>query len=605
MADPHTILRTIFGFSCFRQGQEEIVSTLLAGENVLAVMPTGSGKSLCYQVPALAFGGLSVVVSPLVALMLDQVAALQLQGVAAETINSSRDREANVAVWRRVAAGDVRLLYLSPERLMTGRMLAALQRLPISLIAIDEAHCISQWGPSFRPEYETLSSLRDKFPGVPIGAFTATADEMTRADIQSKLFAGTAKSYVHGFDRPKSAWSSSRSMSCASSSSRSLPIARAKAALSIVYRANERKRSPPNSPERAFEPCHITPVWKRLPGTKTRMYSWAEPGIVMVATIAFGMGIDKPDVRFVVHADLPGSPEAYYQEIGRAGRDGKSAVAQMFFGYGDLRTRRMFIDKENDGNDKRRRREQKRLDALIGYCEAPHCRRMALLGYFGETTEPCGNCDICLDPKATLDGTADGKLILSVIGATGERYGASHIIDILKGVATEKVVAARHDQLSVFGKGPARTKRDWQSLIRQLVAATFLAEDANYGGLSIAPRGRELIGGRERFGYRAIAFGQGRKERLKVAVNGSGVAADEDLLGRLKRRRMELARDRRVPAYVIFSDRSLIDMAEKRPRTIEEFAAIHGVGRSKLAEFADTFLEVLAADANGRVLRPD
>ena len=593
MADPHAILSAVFGFSCFRPGQEEIVSTLLASENVLTVMPTGSGKSLCYQVPALALGGLAIVVSPLVALMLDQVVALQLQGVAAETINSSRDRETNVAVWRRVAAGDVRLLYLSPERLMTKRMLAALQRLPISLIAVDEAHCISQWGPSFRPEYEMLSNLRDAFPGVPIGAFTATADEMTRADIQSKLFLGTAKTYVHGFDRPN--------IRLVVEPKRELRkqlltfLADRRSESGIIY-CLSRKRTDEIAAELTGKGIRALPYhagMEKAARDENQNVFMTEPGVVMVATIAFGMGIDKPDVRFVVHADLPGSPEAYYQEIGRAGRDGKSAVAQMFFGYGDLRTRRMFIDKENDGNDKRRRREQKRLDALIGYCEAPHCRRMVLLGYFGETTEPCGNCDVCLDPKATLDGTADGKLILSVIGATGERYGASHIIDVLKGVATEKVVAAGHDQLSVFGKGNARTKRVWQSLIRQLIAATFLKEDANYGGLSIAPRGRELIGDRERFGYRAIAHGQARRERLKVALNGFAVAVDEDLLGRLKRKRMELARDRRVPAYVIFSDRSLIDMAEKRPRTIEEFAAIHGVGRSKLAEFADAFLEVL------------
>jgi ATP-dependent DNA helicase RecQ len=271
-------------------------------------------------------------------------------------------------------------------------------------------------------------------------------------------------------------------------------------------------------------------------------------------------------------------------------------VAQMFFGNGDLRTRRVFINEENDGNDERRRREHKRLDVLVGYCEAPECRRMALLGYFGETTEPCGNCDVCLDPKATLDGTADGKPILSVIGATGERYGATHIIDVLKGVASEKAVAVGHDRLSVFGRGSSRTRKVWQSLIRQLVAATFLKEDTRYGGLSIAPRGRELIGDRERFSYRAITLGQGRKERLNLHV--TIVDADEQLLVRLKRKRMELASERRVPAYVIFSDRSLIDMAVKRPRTVDEFAAVHGVGRAKLAKFADAFLEVLETASN-------
>src|SRR5262245_5070393 len=364
MADPHAILSTVFGFSCFRPGQEEIVSTLLAGENVLAVTATGSGKSLCYQVPALAFGGLTVVVSPLVALMRDQVAALQLQGVAAETINSLRDREENVAVWRRVAAGNVRLLYLSPERLMTDRMLAALQRLPMSLLAVDEAHCISQWGPSFRPEYEMLSSLRDTFPDVPIGAFTATADEMTRADIQSKLFDGTAKTYVHGFDRPNIRLVVEPKRELRKQLLAFLTDRRSESG--IVY-CLSRKRTEQIAAELTAKGIRALPYhagMEKAARDENQNVFMTEPGIVIVATIAFGMGIDKPDVRFVVHVDLPGSPEAYYQEIGRAGRDGKSAVAQMFFGYGDLRTRRMFIDKENDGNDKRRRREHKRLDTL-------------------------------------------------------------------------------------------------------------------------------------------------------------------------------------------------------------------------------------------------
>ena len=593
MADPQAILSTVFGFSGFRPGQEEIVSTLLAGKNVLAVMPTGSGKSLCYQVPALAFGGLTVVVSPLVALMRDQVAALQLQGVAAETINSSRDREQNVAIWRRVAAGDVRLLYLSPERLMTERMLAALRRLPISLLAVDEAHCISQWGPSFRPEYEMLSSLREAFPDVPIGGFTATADEITRADIQSKLFAGTARIYVQGFDRPNIRLMVEQKRELRKQLLAFLTDHQRESG--IIY-CLSRKRTDEIAAELAGKGIRALPYhagMEKAARDENQNLFMTEPGIVMVATIAFGMGIDKPDVRFVVHVDLPGSPEAYYQEIGRAGRDGKEAVAWMFFGYGDLRTRRMFIDEENEGNEERRRRERKRLDALVAYCEAPHCRRITLLSYFGEIAAPCGNCDICLDPKATLDGTADGKLILSVIVATGERYRASHIVDVLKGVATEKAVAAGHDRLTVFGSGSAGTRQFWQALIRQLVAAAFLDEGSVYGDLSIALRGRELMGDRERFGYRPIPSAKARKERLKVALDAAGVDADEDLLARLKRKRMELARERQVPAFVIFSDRSLIDMATKRPRTIEEFATVHGVGRAKLAEFAVAFLEVL------------
>jgi ATP-dependent DNA helicase RecQ len=484
------VLRDVFGYDSFRPGQEDIVEALLAGRNVLAVMPTGAGKSLCFQVPALVRAGLCIVVSPLVALMQDQVAALKLAGVAAETINSSADRDANVEAWKRVAAGATRLLYLSPERLMTDRMIAALQKQPLNLIAVDEVHCMSQWGASFRPEYDALQQLRTAFPGVPIGAFTATADEVTRKDIATKLFGGKVEEFVSGFDRPnirltvRPKNNSSKQLLdfltehvgesgivyCLSRKSvdETAVLLRQKGHAAVAYHAG------------------LTPAVRA--DAQDRFMT--EKGIIVVATIAFGMGIDKPDVRYVFHADLPSTLDAYYQEIGRAGRDGNEAEAHMLFGLQDIRMRRQFIDQEGGGQE-RARREHKRLDALVSYCEAPDCRRQALLGYFGEFSDPCGNCDVCLDPADKIDGTPEAKLIFNAIHATGDRFGAVHVVDVLTGKANDKAVQLGHDRTPVFGSGKHRSRADWQSLIRQLVGAGFLTLDvAGFGGISVSAKGR-------------------------------------------------------------------------------------------------------------------
>ncbi|MCZ6587578.1 MAG: ATP-dependent DNA helicase, partial [Alphaproteobacteria bacterium] len=391
------VLKEVFGFEEFRPGQEQAIDALLAGRNVLTVMPTGSGKSLCFQVPALIRDGLTIVVSPLVALMQDQVAALHFAGVAADAINSSRDRAENVAAWQRAASGETRLLYMAPERLMTERMLAALGRLDVGLIAIDEAHCISQWGPSFRPEYQDLSRLREIFPDIPIAALTATADEVTRQDISAQIFAGNAETIVLGFDRPnikltvemKASWKPQILAF----------IERHRGESGIVYCLSRKK----TEEVAAFLadngvvalPYHAG-IDKAVRDANQNIFM-TEPGVVIVATIAFGMGIDKSDVRFVFHSDLPGSLEAYYQEIGRAGRDGQPAEAHMLYGLGDIRMRRLFIEQEAAGEE-RKRREHRRLDAFLGYCESPSCRRSVLLGYFGEESTPCDNCDVCLDP---------------------------------------------------------------------------------------------------------------------------------------------------------------------------------------------------------------
>ncbi len=408
MTAKYQILRETFGYDAFRPGQEEIVDGLIAGRHVLAVMPTGSGKSLCFQVPALVKGGLAIVVSPLVALMQDQVAALKLAGVAAETINSSATREGNVEIWKRVASGEVRLLYLSPERLMTERMISALKRLDVRIIAIDEAHCISQWGASFRPEYDMLRGLKDAFPGVPIGAFTATADEATRRDIVTKIFGGTAEVFVAGFDRPNIKLTVEAKQNAKKQLLDFLEDHRGESG--IVYSLS-RKSTEETAAALVKDGHRAVPYHAGLSagdrGDAQDLFM-AEKGVIVCATIAFGMGIDKPDVRFVFHTDLPSSLDAYYQEIGRAGRDGLSAEAHMVFGLSDIQMRRRFIDQE-EGGEERRRREHKRLDALVAYCEAPECRRQALLAYFGEFSEPCGNCDVCLDPSGLIDGTAEAR----------------------------------------------------------------------------------------------------------------------------------------------------------------------------------------------------
>ncbi len=589
------VLKSVFGFDDFRPGQEAAMDALLAGRHLLTVMPTGSGKSLCFQVPALTMGGLTLVVSPLVALMQDQVAALRLAGVAADAINSSQDRDSNVAVWQRAMRGETRLLYMAPERLMTERMLSALAKLDVKLIAIDEAHCISQWGPSFRPEYEALTRLRDIFPGVPIAALTATADETTRDDIAEKLFGGDVDTLVLGFDRPNI-----RLMVEPKKDPKRqlLTFAKARPEVSgIVYCLSRKKTEEMaaflNENGIRALPYHAGMAKETREANQNRFMT--EPGIVMVATIAFGMGIDKSDVRYVFHADLPGSLEAYYQEIGRAGRDGEVAEAAMLFGLGDIRMRRMFIDEE-DSTEDRKRREHQRLNALLAYCDAPECRRQLLLTYFGEQAEPCGNCDVCLDPVAMADGTEDAKRVLAAVHLTGQMFGQGHIVDVLRGNETEKVLSNRHHNSLAFGTGAQKKREEWQSLIRQLVGGGFLRIDiGGYGGLKIAAKGAALMRGEESFRYRPASPSTKKERRTKTTDDAGLSHADTSLLETLKQLRMRLAKQRQVPAYVVFSDRSLIDMAQKRPHNEYEFGEVHGVGAAKLKEFAGVFLDAIRA----------
>jgi ATP-dependent DNA helicase RecQ len=591
------ILREVFGFDDFRPGQEDIVDHLIGGRHVLAVMPTGSGKSLCYQVPALVKQGLTIVVSPLVALMQDQVAALKLAGVAAETINSAASRDDNVDIWKRVASGLVRILYLAPERLMTERMIAALQRLDVNLIAVDEAHCISQWGASFRPEYEALHGLRDAFPDAPIGAFTATADEAARRDIVTKLFGGRAEVFVSGFDRPNIKLTVQNKDNAKQQLLRFLEDHTGESG--IVYALS--RKSTEEIAEFLVSKKHravayhagLTPTQR----SDAQDLFMTEKGVIVCATIAFGMGIDKPDVRFVFHADLPSSLDAYYQEIGRAGRDGLAAVAHMVFGLGDIRLRRQFIE-QGDASDEHKRRENRRLDALVAYCEAPSCRRVSLLGYFGEDSEACGNCDVCLSPGKTIDGTVEAKQVFETIRATGERFGAAHIVDVLMAKPNDKAVALNHTELHVFGLGKDRPRTEWQGIIRQLVGAGFLIHDVGgYGGLSLAPKARALLSGVGEFRYRKVEP-RATKKSARADVIATLTESDPRaaaLLMRLKMLRMKIAKKARVPAYIIFSDRTLVDMASRVPLTKWDFGEVHGIGAAKQEQFAEVFLDEITA----------
>jgi ATP-dependent DNA helicase RecQ len=598
---PKRILKDIFGYDNFRPGQLEVVEALLSNSNTLAVMPTGSGKSLCFQIPALLKGGVTLVVSPLVALMEDQVAALKLAGVEAETINSSRERSANVVSWRRVIEGQTRLLYLAPERLMTDRMLSALSQLPINLIAIDEAHLLSRWGPSFRPDYEALSRLKDLFPDVPIAALTATADKSTQDDIVDKLFGGVGNVFVSGFDRPNIHLSVAMR---SDAKHQLLDVIKAHDGESgIVYCLSRAKTEKMAAFLRENDvkalPYHAGMSSDARTQNQTA-FMMETSGVVIVATIAFGMGIDKPDVRFVCHTDMPGSIEAYYQEIGRAGRDGKPAVANMIYGFDDLRMRRLFIDQE-DGDPEHKRREHKRLDALISYCESPECRRYALLAYFNEdqgSQTGCGNCDICLNPPEMMAGTEVAQKLLSVIISTGQVFGQAHLIDVLRGADTEKVRSFGHDQIPTYGVGRELDKDSWRSILRQLVAGGYLHLDVTgHGGLSVKDRGQALLNGDRDFNYRrdVIKSSVKKKNMRKPRTATETLTSEQNaLLVGLKEKRTELARLRKVPPYMIFSDRSLEDIAQYQPRDELAFADIHGVGAAKLKKFAADFINVVS-----------
>ena len=598
-ADPLHILKTIYGYEAFRGAQAEVVGHVVAGRNAFVVMPTGGGKSLCYQIPALARPGMGLIVSPLIALMADQVAALSQAGVKAAALNSDLPGEERRELWRAIETGDLDLLYVAPETLLRGETLSRLQRQPLSLIAIDEAHCLSQWGHDFRPSYRQLDCLVDAFPETPRMALTATADEPTRAEILAHLAIDEADAFIAGFDRPNIHYAIGE---------KDNPRAQLKAFLKrhpgesgIVYCLSKRK-------------TEETAAWLRTEGYDALAYhaglDKAEreanqlrfqhgEAVVMVATIAFGMGIDKPDVRFVAHLDLPSSIEAYYQETGRAGRDGLNAETLMLYGPEDIALRSRFID-ESEAPDQRKRTERGKLDALLGLAETASCRRQVLLSYFGDACGPCGNCDTCLEPPKLFDGTIAAQKALSCIYRTGERFGQAYIVDVLLGATNERITRFGHDQVSTFGIGTEHDARMWRAILRQLIALRFVAVDlAGHGGLSIAPAGREFL--REKAPLMLRVPPEPRARCGKVERKGQAASvvpqADQALFELLRQKRMEIARAQNVPPYVIFHDKTLVELAAARPTSRKAMADVPGVGEAKLERYGPAFLSVIAENA--------
>jgi ATP-dependent DNA helicase RecQ len=590
------LLRTVFGFAAFREGQAEIIEQILAGREVLAVMPTGSGKSLCYQLPALVRDGLTIVVSPLIALMRNQVAALKGYGIAAAALNSANDAGQNRDAIEQIQRGELRLVYVAPERLAKPETIALLQRAKLGLLAVDEAHCISQWGHDFRPEYLTLSSLHERLGGIQTVAFTATADAATRADIAARLFRGPPQVFVHGFDRPNL----NLAMSARSRGSTQLLgfIARHRDQSGIVYCATRRLTEELAAilREEGVKALHYHAGMEAADRSRHQDTFLREDGVVMVATIAFGMGIDKPDVRFVCHHNLPDNIESYYQEIGRAGRDGLPADTLTLYSTGDIGLRRRQIE-ESTASDEQKRADRLRLNALVALCESPRCRRQALLGYFGETlAAPCGNCDMCGGGVAVIDGTIAAQKAMSAILRTGERFGTEHLVSLLLGEETEAIRNFRHHALPTFGVGKEFSRNEWRSIFRQLYAAGILALDiTGYGRWTVPPAGREVLKGKARIDLRRDVVTVGKKvaRRAAAAAALGDNAADQALFHALRARRSALARAEAVPAYVILPDRSLLDMASRKPATLEEMGLVHGVGTVKLSRYGDEFLEVI------------
>ena len=599
MIDPAQILHDVFGFPSFREGQEEIVRAVLSGEDVLAIMPTGAGKSLCYQLPTLAREGLTVVVSPLIALMRDQVAALRHFGIEAGSLNSANDQDENRRVVDAVRERRMRILYASPERLANTGTTEWLARSGVNLLAIDEAHCVSQWGHDFRPEYAMLGDVRRRLGNVQTIALTATADVATRGDIMHRLFEEEPRLFIHGFDRPNLRLAMQAKEHARRQLFSFLDKHRHESGIVYCSSRDATEKLADSLSQAGYRALPYHAGMHQADRAKNQDIFLQEDGVVMVATVAFGMGIDKPDVRFVAHAALPKSIEAYYQEIGRAGRDGAPADTLTLYGLDDMRLRRLQIE-QSDAADEQKRVERQRLNALVALCEAPRCRRQTLLAYFGETTEPCGNCDLCIEGVMSFDGTIEAQKILSAIVRTGERFGTEHLISILVGDGTDAVLRFGHDKLKTFGVGKDRSKNEWRSLLRQIYAAGLVSlELAEYGRWMLTDKGVAVLKGEERIELRSDVLmkpADRRRRRTRMEAE-SVVPSDDPLLLDLKALRTRLAKEEGVPAYVIFSDRSLIDMAARRPTSVHAFREIHGVGQAKLDRYADAFLEVLQAHA--------
>ncbi len=596
-------LHDVFGYTTFKGEQEAVVAHVTAGGDALVLMPTGGGKSLCYQLPALLREGVGIVVSPLIALMQDQVDALKQLGVRAAFLNSSQDVDEAREITAQLMRGHLQIVYVAPERLLMASFLALLEQIQegagIALFAIDEAHCVSQWGHDFRPEYRQLTVLHERFPQVPRIALTATADAPTRAEIVERLKLEEAQQFISSFDRPNIRYRITQKANARQQLEKFLEAEHANDA-GIIYCLSRRK-------------VEETATWLQSRGWDALPYHAGldasmrqqnqrrflrDEGVIMVATVAFGMGIDKPNVRFVAHLDLPKSMEGYYQETGRAGRDGLPANAWMTYGLGDVVSMRKMLD-AGDAPEQRKAVERQKLDALLGFCESTSCRHQALLRYFGEQHPgDCQQCDNCLNPVDTWDATQAVQMALSCVYRTGQRFGVLHLIDVLLGKSTPRVEQFQHHQLSTFGIGKALSQQQWSSVYRQLVAGGYLESDIEaYGGLKLAEAARAVLKGESDVWLRrdaeVVSARVSKAERGARAKEGYEEVSDNPLWHALKAKRMELAREQGVPPYVIFHDSTLLEILNQKPTSLIEMSQITGIGQAKLMRYGDAFLEVL------------